>query len=54
MHIFIWEKWLKVEEMCGRGSILEGQKEVGSRVNWLTLNKRHSFPLRSEDRKVSI
>lgn len=27
----IWEKKLKIEAMCGRGSILGKQEEVGSR-----------------------
>ena len=52
--MFIWEKKLKIEEMCGRGSILGKQMEVGSRVKWLTLNKRHFFSLRLKDGKMSV
>ena len=52
--MFIWEKNLKIEEMCGRGSILGKQKEVGSRVKWLTLNKRRLFSPRLKDGKMSV
>lgn len=52
--MFIWEKKLKIEAMCGRGSILGKQEEVGSRVKWLTLNKRCFFSLGLKDGKMSV
>ena len=51
--MFIWEKNLKIEDMCGRGNIL-GKQKVGSRVKWLTLSKRRLFSPRLKDGKMSV
>lgn len=43
LHTFIWEKKLKIEFWYGGVSILRTWKEVGSRVNCLTVNMRGTF-----------